>query len=71
MIEVFKTDVREQHHAEMLIAQIRDSFKNYTATFDLADCDKILRVSAAVDVAAAELIKFLKDCGVDAEVLAE
>ncbi|HYF01939.1 MAG TPA: hypothetical protein VEC36_01075 [Patescibacteria group bacterium] len=72
MIEVFKTDVREQHHAEMLVTQICNSFKNYSATFDLTDCDKILRVdSPSGEIHSATLIEFLKEFGISAEVLPE
>lgn len=72
MIEVFKTDVREQHHAEMLLAQIREMFGEYKATFDLEDCDKILRVDSAADEIHSDFfIEFLKEFGVSAEVLEE
>ncbi|MES2765811.1 MAG: hypothetical protein V4642_08085 [Bacteroidota bacterium] len=72
MIEVFKTDVHEQHHAEMLIAQIREMFGEYRATFDLEDCDKILRVdSSAGEIQSSSLIEFLKQFGVEADVLPE
>ena len=47
MVEVFKTNVKDPHHAAMLIDCIHKSFDGYNANFDLEDCDKILRVKSA------------------------
>lgn len=70
MVEVFKTNVREQYQAKLLIAQIHKIFEDYTANFDLDDCDKILRVESSKGfVDAFQLIALLKDLGFEAEVL--
>ncbi len=37
MVEVFKTDVTSQVHADMLVQQIHRNFSAYTANFDLDD----------------------------------
>ncbi|HEY9048268.1 MAG TPA: hypothetical protein VIN08_20315 [Ohtaekwangia sp.] len=72
MIEVFKTNVTEQRQAAMLIDRIHKTFVNYTANFDLEDCDKILRVKCSIGWVQAEpLIDLLKDFGFQAEVLPE
>ena len=69
-IEVFKTDVRTSHQADMIIGLLQKAFPCYTATFDLEDCDKILRVICAEDcVRPPSVIGLLKDCGFYAEVL--
>ncbi len=70
MVEVFKTNVVEQDHANMLIAQIHQTFDHYRANFDLADCDNILRIkSASGSIQPSLLINLIKDLGFDAEVL--
>ncbi|MEO6731095.1 MAG: hypothetical protein ABIN01_07745 [Ferruginibacter sp.] len=70
MVEVFKTNVNELQHAEMLISRIHKTFMRYRANFDLHDCDKILRVMCTEgSVEAERLISFLHDLGFTAEVL--
>ena len=46
MVEVFKTNVKDRDQAKMLIDQIQKTFTDFTANFDLEDCDKILRVKS-------------------------
>jgi hypothetical protein len=70
MIEVFKTNVEHRDHANVIIDQIRESFDNYTANFDLEDCDNILRVECNTgQIQSAPLIKLLAEFGFQAEVL--
>jgi hypothetical protein len=70
MVEVFKTNVKDQQHAAMLIDYIHKNFTGYKANFDLEDCDKILRVkSAGGFVQAHVLIDLLHDLGFAAEIL--
>lgn len=70
MVEVFKTDVKDQRQAKRLIDQIHELFSDYTANFDLEDCDKILRIkSASGNVEACFVITILRDLGFTAEVL--
>jgi hypothetical protein len=70
MVEVFKTDVQDQEQANRLLDQIHQTFLDYTATFDLEDCDKILRVECPTRlVLASGLIDLLQGLGCKAEVL--
>jgi hypothetical protein len=70
MIEIFKTDVNDPGDASRLIAELRSFFSDYEISFDLEDCDKILRVKSATGkVQAASLIDLLKKLGCHAEVL--
>lgn len=70
MIEVFKTDVKGRIHAKMLVNQIHQAFPEYTANFDLEDCDKILRVVSATGfIQYSLLINLLKDSGCNVQVL--
>lgn len=69
MVEVFKTNVDNETHARMLVHQIERAL-GYHATFDLNDCDKILRVQCSEEcVRVASLIKLMKDFGFNAEIL--
>jgi len=70
MIEVFKTNVEHSSHADMLIEEIHQTFSDYSANFDLEDCDRILRVENSDGVVdPSTLIDLLKNFGFHAEVL--
>jgi hypothetical protein len=70
MVEVFKTNVKDPHHAAMLIDRIHKTFVGYNANFDLEDCDKILRVKSTSDLVQSDvLIDLLEDLGFVAEIL--
>jgi hypothetical protein len=70
MVEVFKTNVKDQDHAKMLVDQIHAMFAGYMANFDLEDCDKILRVvSPDGFIHTSRLMKLLNNYGFRAEVL--
>jgi hypothetical protein len=72
MIEVFKTNVERSFHAQMLVDEIHQIFNNYSANFDLEDCDRILRVqNKSGSVESSRLINLLKNFGFHAEVLAD
>ena len=71
MIEVFKTNVRDQHQADILIEEINRHF-NYHANFDLKDCDNILRVKYYGGIIQSSmLIDLLNEHGFLAEILPE
>ena len=44
-IKVYKTDVDEAA-AELILKNIQSHFKDYDASFDLEDCDNVLRVES-------------------------
>ncbi|MDO6429127.1 hypothetical protein Q4E93_00920 [Flavitalea sp. BT771] len=70
MVEVFKTNVKERMHANMLIEQIHKVFMGYKANFDLDDCDRILRVKSMMGpVESYRLIRLLEELGFKAEIL--
>jgi hypothetical protein len=70
MVEVFKTNVKERMHANMLIEQIHKVFTGYKANFDLDDCDRILRVKSTMGpVDSCRLIHLLQELGFKAEIL--
>ena len=70
MVEVFKTNVEDSSHADLLIEHIHKTYTHYTANFDLEDCDKILRVeSKMAEIEPSPLINLLNTFGYDAEIL--
>ncbi|HEX5172350.1 MAG TPA: hypothetical protein VFW11_24410 [Cyclobacteriaceae bacterium] len=72
MVEVFKTNVNEMAEAASLTHCIHKIFPDYQATFDLEDCDKILRVQCeSRNVSPASLISLLSAFGFHAEILQE
>jgi hypothetical protein len=43
-VEVFKTDILRQTDAEQVAAVLHSFFRNCRISFDLEDCDRVLRV---------------------------
>ena len=70
MVEVFKTNVKDQDMADTLIDQIHKNFIGYKANFDLQDCDNILRVKSMTgSIESNLLIYLLNEFGFNAEIL--
>jgi hypothetical protein len=70
MVEVFKTNVHNRRTASLLLEQIHKMYADYSANFDLDDCDRILRVectSGSVD--AMPVICLLQQAGYEGVVL--
>ncbi len=45
-IKVYKTDVEDLSAAESILEKIHSHCRNYDASFDLEDCDNVLRVES-------------------------
>lgn len=70
MVEVFKTNVKESPDAQKILARIHAGFVGYKASFDLDDCDKILRIVSHNDTVQNEAImRLVKKMGYKASVL--
>lgn len=70
MVEVFKTNVEDSDHASWIIDCIGKRFSNYTANFDLEDCDNILRVKCMdAPIESQAIINLVHDSGYYAEIL--
>ncbi|HTF80600.1 MAG TPA: hypothetical protein VL947_02705 [Cytophagales bacterium] len=69
MVEVFKTNVTKSSQAQILTTLIQKNFEGYKATFDLEDCDKIMRILCTGHVSPAAVITFMEDMGFKAAVL--
>ena len=69
-VEVFKTNVNSLDQAKVILDEIQKVFSDYSANFDLDDCDKILRVKCESGLIQNDLlICLLKELGYKAEVL--
>ncbi|MBF4516664.1 hypothetical protein IRZ71_09925 [Flavobacterium sp. ANB] len=68
MIEVFKTNVQEVEHSQMIVGKLLEHFPNSIINFDLEDCDKILRIHAS-SISNHKIIELLNSYGYHCEVL--
>lgn len=69
-VEVYKTDVDDKLKAERIINEIRRALPGSDPSFDLDDCDKVLRVenhSSGVD--KSEVKRILNSHGHQLQVL--
>lgn len=72
MIEVLKTNVSTHFQASQLIELIRNTFPGYEASFDLDDCDKVLRLVSKTEMIQSVLvIVLIKNFGFYAEILSD
>ena len=72
MVEVFKTDVEKQGQARLLADLICLAFTGYRASFDLEDCDRVLRISCeGAAICNASVIGLLRSFGYKAALLEE
>lgn len=68
MIGIFKTNVQEVAQSKMIMERLLEQFPNSTITFDLEDCDKILRIHGA-SISNTSIIELLHHHGFHCEVL--
>jgi hypothetical protein len=62
MVEVFATNVHEAAEARTLVALLLQHFPDSRINFDLADCDKILRVEGT-SVCPAKVMVLVAEAG--------
>lgn len=67
-VEVFKTSVDTRQQAISLVEEIRQYFNDTKISFDLDDCDKILRVEGA-EIQPGLVVSIVKRMGFECEVL--
>jgi hypothetical protein len=67
-VQVFKTSVEEKISANKLQTQLMNYFPHCKITFDLEDCDRILRMQGA-GISPSKVIELLKSNGYEAEIL--
>lgn len=68
MVEVFKTNVQRKKDAGLLLEKLQVQFPQYKINFDLADCDKILRVEGK-QIQPKNIISIMEKSSYDCEVL--
>jgi hypothetical protein len=68
MVEVFKTNVQHQLNAEEISEVLFMALPDSTISFDLEDCDKILRIDSR-QIDTQVVINALKKGGFYCEVL--
>lgn len=68
MIEVFRTDVLENAQAHHLTNKLAGLLPHGMITFDLEDCDKVLRVESET-ICADAIISLMKANGFRCEIL--
>ena len=72
MIEVFKTNITKGKRAKKIIEKLFQKFPYYQITFDIEDCDKILRVeNPKGHIDSALFITSVHDLGFYSEVLSD
>ncbi len=68
MVEVFKTRIENEVQAEIIISLLKNHFSDYSANFDLEDCDRILRIEAE-RILVEPVLLILEEAGIFVEVL--
>jgi hypothetical protein len=69
-VEVFKTDVRKKADANRIMKALTCVLNGCRVSFDLHDCDKILRIEAYnKSVCVQEVIDHLHENGFSCELL--
>jgi len=69
MIEVFKTTVKKKKIADLIVKQIENELQNAAVNFDLADCDRILRINCK-DFDLEKVEEIIKNHGFEVSRLA-
>jgi hypothetical protein len=67
-VEVFKTNITNEITAIRLVSELQQMFPLVTASFDLEDCDNILRLSGD-RICPPDIVAFLTRRGFICEVL--
>tara|TARA_Y100000815_G_scaffold223362_1_gene210368 strand:- start:492 stop:752 length:261 start_codon:yes stop_codon:yes gene_type:complete len=69
IVEVFKTNVGNQHLAEKIISELNQLYPEYRINFDLEDCDKVLRIESNNQINLFEVINYGRDNGFQIELI--
>lgn len=68
MIEIFKTNVENVIQAETLLALLHHHFSFSEISFDIDDCDRILRFKGG-EFCSLKIIQLLANNGFECEIL--
>ena len=64
MVEVFKTDINNRRIADVLLSELQELYPDSKISFDLEDCDNILRIESEHTI-FADIKKLLSGKGFD------
>ena len=68
MVEVFKTNINKVKQSKMLIRKLNEHYPESNISFDLQDCDNVLRVEGE-DICSEKIIELLTIDGYRCEIL--
>ncbi len=68
MVEVFKTDMNDRILADHIIYNLSRLIPNSSISFDLEDCDKVLRIEAT-SISVSTVIEELQKKGIMCEIM--
>jgi hypothetical protein len=68
-IEVYKTNVDESSIAELILEEIRESHPNSEPSFDLEDCDNVLRIEDTSGVDRSIIEEIIQNHGFNLDSL--
>lgn len=68
-VEVFKTNIDCPHKAQDALTGLHSLFPDYALSFDLEDCDRILKVTATGHIASEDILDFFRSRNYQIEVL--
>ena len=72
MVEVFKTSIRSDAEAALVLMELETAFPDHEINFDLEDCDNILRFKTdAVHIDIKSVMELVKDQGFEIEILTD
>ena len=68
-IKVYKTTVEDRQHAREILEKIRNELPESDPSFDLDDCDKVLRVESQKSIREMLIEEIVKNHGYTMEEL--
>lgn len=68
-IKVYKTNVDNRELAKEILRKIREELPESDPSFDLENCDKVLRVESQRNVKEVLIKEIIEKCGHQMEVL--
>ncbi|MGA9637437.1 hypothetical protein [Flavobacterium sp.] len=72
MIEIYKTNIIKKKDSKQIAKQLQQLFPDYSITFDLEDCDRILRINTFEAILDHNtILKLVYESGFYIEILSD
>jgi hypothetical protein len=71
MIEVFSTNVETPAQAACVIDELVKELNDVAINFDLADCDKVLRIAGKTEIDTDIVVVLVRKLGFNCELLSD